>query len=95
MLSRWWLFLLEVSALLTDEDGELTSIQGMNFYAVLGFFTAMPTSLYDTYPLQGGYRGIGYPLAIFVGTCGVNALISYTKGHIRQMFVISAVFMSE
>lgn len=66
----------------------------MNFYAVLGFFPVMLTALYETNPLQVGYRGIGYPLAILVGACVVNALLSYTKGHIRQMFVVCAVIMS-
>ncbi|KAL2064448.1 hypothetical protein VTL71DRAFT_4942 [Oculimacula yallundae] len=69
-------------------------IAGMNFYAVLGFFPVMLTALYETNPLQVGYRGIGYPLAILIGACVVNALLSYTKGHIRQMFVVCALIMT-
>jgi hypothetical protein len=67
----------------------------MNFYAVLGFFPVMLEALYPPDPLAVAYRGVGYPLAILVGACLVNTLLSYTKGHVREMFFVSAAIMSK
>lgn len=55
----------------------------------------MLQALYPPDPIATGIRGLGYPLAILVGACLANALLSYTKGHIRQMFFISAAIMSK
>jgi hypothetical protein len=67
----------------------------MNFYAVLGFFPVMLQSLYPPDPIEIGVRGLGYPLAILVGACVVNALLSYTNGHVRWMLFTSAAIMSK
>ena len=69
-------------------------IAGMLFYSVLGFFPLMLQSLYVAGPVTTGLRGLGYPLAILGGACIVNTLISYTNGHIREMFMLMAVIMT-
>jgi hypothetical protein len=55
----------------------------------------MLEELYAPDPLAIGYPRIGYPLAILIGACLINTLLSYTNGHIRQMFFISAALMSK
>lgn len=69
-------------------------IAGMNFYSILGFFPLVLQYFYDTTPIEIGVRGLSYPLGILGGACVVNALVSYTRGHIRQMFFVSAAIMT-
>lgn len=69
-------------------------LAGMEFYSVLGFFPLMLTSLWPASPELTGARGVGYPLAILVGACVVSGALSYSRGHVRALFVISAALMT-
>lgn len=72
----------------------LISCAGMNFYSVLGFFPLILEYFYTTTPIQIGVRGLCYPIAILAGACIVSFAMSYTRGHVREMFVIAAVMMT-
>lgn len=66
----------------------------MNFYSVLGFFPLILENFYDTTPIEIGYRGLGYTIAFLLGACVSNFAISYTRGHVRWMFLCGAVIMT-
>lgn len=66
----------------------------MNFYSVLGFFPLILEYFYDTTPMQIGVRGLCYPIAILAGACIVSFAMSYTHGHVREMFFIAAALMT-
>ena len=66
----------------------------MDLYSILGFFPIVLSNVYNTSPIEVGVRAISYPCAILGGACIVSTLMSYTKGHVRELFFISAVMMS-
>lgn len=66
----------------------------MNFYSVLGFFPLILEDYYETTPIQIGVRGLCYPIAILAGACIVSFSISYTRGHVREMFLVAAAIMT-
>lgn len=66
----------------------------MNFYSVLGFFPLILQYYYNTTPMQIGVRALTYPIAFLVGACTVNYAMSYTRGHVREMFFAGAVLMT-
>ena len=72
----------------------LSEPPGMNLYSILGFFPLILEELSPPGPITIGIRGLGYPLAILGGARIVNALLSYTKGHVREMFLISAAIIT-
>lgn len=67
----------------------------MNFYAVLGFFPVMLEAVYATTPMLTGVRGLGYAISLIVGACAVSMLMSYSSGHVREMFTGCSVIMGE
>lgn len=66
----------------------------MDFYSILGFFPITLLDVYHTGYIETGIRALSYPWAILGGACIVSALMSYTKGQVREMFLISAAFMT-
>lgn len=66
----------------------------MNFYSVLGFFPLILQDYYNTKPITIGVRGLCYPIAILSGACIVSFLMSYTRGHVREMFFFCATLMT-
>lgn len=66
----------------------------MNFYSVLGFFPLVLQTFYVTTPIQIGVRSLCYPIGILGGACIVSFLMSYTRGHVREMFFIVATLMT-
>lgn len=66
----------------------------MNFYSVLGFFPLILQTFYQTTPIQIGVRSLCYPIAILGGACIASFLMSYTRGQVREMFLIAAVLMT-
>ena len=69
-------------------------IAGMNFYSLLNFYPLTLQFFYPPDPILIGKRAISYPLAILLGACIANYAISYTRGHIREMFFAAAVLMT-
>lgn len=66
----------------------------MDFYSILGFFPLVLTNVYNTSPITVGVRALSYPWAILGGACIVSALMSYTRGHVRVLFLVSAIIMT-
>ena len=69
-------------------------IAGMDFYSILGFFPITLLDVYYTSPVTVGVRALCYPWMILGGACIVSFLMSYTRGHIRVMFLIVACIMT-
>ena len=67
---------------------------GMDFYSILGFFPITLQSVYHTGYITIGVRALCYPWMILGGACIVSFLMSYTRGHVRPMFLIAAAFMT-
>lgn len=72
----------------------ITCISGANFFSVLLFW---PTQSYNSYghdALSVGIRNITLGFSILAGACIVLALLSLTKGHIRELMLVSCLFMT-
>lgn len=69
-------------------------VAGMDFYSILGFFPIVLQYVYHTDAITVGVRGLCYPWAILGGACIVSFLMSYTRGHVRLMFLICAGIMT-
>lgn len=67
----------------------------MFFYSILGFFPIILTAFYPPDPITIGVRALGYPIAILSGACIISFLMSYTNGHVREMFFVCATIMSK
>ena len=66
----------------------------MNFYSILNFFPILLTYYYPPSPILVGERAMGYGFSILAGACVINTLLSYTKGHVREMVTFSCVLMT-
>lgn len=69
-------------------------IAGMDFYSILGFFPVVLQNVYHTSAIVLGIRALSYPCAILGGACIVSAAMSYTKGHVRVLFLVVAAVMT-
>lgn len=69
-------------------------VAGMEFYSILGFFPIVLEYVYNTDAITIGVRGLSYPWAIMGGACIVSFLMSYTRGHVREMFLFVAAMMT-
>lgn len=67
----------------------------MNFYSILNFYPILLTNYYPAgHPILVGVRAIGYCISILAGATIMNALISYTNGHVREMLTACCVLMT-
>ena len=66
----------------------------MDFYSILGFFPITLQSVYHTSYITIGVRALCYPWMILGGACIVSFLMSYTRGHVRLMFLTAAALMT-
>jgi MFS family permease len=72
----------------------ITFISGSNFFSVLMFW---PTQSYNSYghdPLQVGIRNLALGFPILAGACIILAALSWTRGNIRALMVVSSVLMT-
>jgi MFS family permease len=72
----------------------ITFVSGMNFFSILLFW---PTQSYNSYghdPLQVGIRNLALGFPILAGACIVLTLLSFTRGRIRELMVVSCIFMT-
>lgn len=62
---------------------------------MLGFFPLVLTVLYPNLsPTQAGVRGVGFGAGVTLGASVGSLIISYSRGHVRELFVISCAAMS-
>lgn len=66
----------------------------MNFYSLLNFYPLVLGTFYPPDPQMVGFRAMRYGFSIDFGATLVTLLLSYTKGHIREMLGVSCVIMS-
>jgi hypothetical protein len=67
----------------------------MNFSSILNFYTILLSQYYGPgHPVLIGICAIGYCISILIGATIINALLSYTNGHIRQMMTICCALMT-
>ena len=66
----------------------------MDFYSILGFFPITLLNVCHTSGITLGVRALSYPWAILGGAYIVSGLMSYTRGHVREMFLICAAMMT-
>lgn len=72
----------------------ITFISGSNFFSVLLFW---PTQSYNSYghdPLSVGIRNLALGFPILAGACIILVLIGVTGGKIRELMVVSCIFMT-
>lgn len=73
----------------------LGSHLGMNFYSILNFYPLLLTNYYPPgHPILVGVRGLGYSFSILAGATIMNALLSYTRGHVRGMLTFCSALMT-
>lgn len=72
----------------------ITFISGSNFFSVIMFWPTQSYNVYGHDPWAIGIRNIALGFPILTGACVILALISYTRGHIRELLVISCCFMT-
>jgi hypothetical protein len=69
-------------------------VSGMNFYSLLNFFPLSFETMYDPDPIQVGLKGLGYGISVTAGAIFFNGMLSFTKGHNRELLLTAAVIMS-
>lgn len=72
----------------------ITFVSGSNFFSVLLFW---PTQSYNSYghdPLSVGIRNLALGFPILAGACIILVLIGLTGGRIRELMVVSCIFMT-
>ncbi|TLD26183.1 gb [Venturia nashicola] len=72
----------------------ITFISGSNFFSVLLFW---PTQSYNSYghePLSVGIRNLALGFPILAGACIILVLIGLTGGRIRELMLVSCIFMT-
>jgi hypothetical protein len=72
----------------------ITFISGSNFFSVIMFWPTQSYNVYGHDPWAIGVRNIALGFPILGGACIVLALLSYTRGHIRELMVVSCCFMT-
>jgi MFS family permease len=72
----------------------ITFISGSNFFSVIMFWPTQSYNVYGHDPLAIGVRNIALGFPILAGACIVLALLSYTRGHIRELMLVSSIFMT-
>jgi hypothetical protein len=62
---------------------------------MISYFPLLLNVLYpDLSPVQLGLRGLGFGAGVTIGASAVSLLISHTRGHVRELFLISCTTMS-
>jgi MFS family permease len=72
----------------------ITFISGSNFFSVLLFWPTQSYNVYGHDPWQVGIRNLPLGFPILAGACIVLVLLSWTRGHIRMLMLVSCIFMT-
>ncbi|KAF2087655.1 MFS multidrug transporter-like protein [Saccharata proteae CBS 121410] len=72
----------------------ITCISGANFFSVLLFWPTQSYNVYGHEPTGVGIRNITLGFSILAGACLVLAALTYTRGHIRSLMLVSCIFMT-
>lgn len=66
----------------------------MDFYSILGFFPIVLENVFNTSDITVGVRALCYPWTILGGACILSTAMSYSKGHVREMFFVCSAIMT-
>ncbi|EXJ70682.1 uncharacterized protein A1O5_05672 [Cladophialophora psammophila CBS 110553] len=69
-------------------------VSGMNFSALLNFFPLEFTTVFVPDPIQIGLKDIPPALLLIGGSVATNALLSYLKGHGRELMLVGCLIMT-
>lgn len=72
----------------------ITFISGANFFSVILFWPTQSYNVYGHDALEVGIRNLALGFPILAGACIVLVLLSWTKGHIRLLMLVSCCFMT-
>lgn len=72
----------------------ITFISGSNFFSVLMFWPTQSYNVYGHDPWDVGRRNLCLGFPILAGACIVLALLSYTKGRIRELMFVCCCVMT-
>jgi len=66
----------------------------MNFFSIILFWPTQSYNVYGQEPKQVGVRNLALGFPILAGACIVLLLLSWTKGRIRELMLVSCIFMT-
>ncbi|KIY02373.1 uncharacterized protein Z520_02511 [Fonsecaea multimorphosa CBS 102226] len=69
-------------------------VSGMNFSALLNFFPLEFTTVFVPDPIQIGLKDLPAALLLIGGSVATNALLSYLRGHGRELMLVGCLIMS-
>ena len=72
----------------------ITFISGANFFSVLLFWPTQSFNVYGHDPIGVGVRGLPIGFSILAGAVIVLFLLSYLRGHNRELMIVSCVMMT-
>lgn len=72
----------------------ITFISGSNFFSVLLFWPTQSYNVYGHGAWEVGRRNLCLGFPILAGACIVLVLLSWTKGRIRELMLVSCIFMT-
>jgi len=72
----------------------ITAISGANFFSVLMFWPVQAFNVYGHDPVQVGLRGMPIGFSILVGAVIVLGLLSYFRGHNRELMIGASIIMT-
>lgn len=72
----------------------ITAISGANFFSVLMFWPTQAYNVYGHDPVGVGIRAMPIGFAILGGAVIVLGLLSYFRGHNRELLIASSVIMT-
>ncbi|KAF2704923.1 MFS general substrate transporter [Pleomassaria siparia CBS 279.74] len=72
----------------------ITFISGSNFFSVLMFWPTQSYNVYGHDPWSVGKRNLCLGFPILAGACIGLALLSWTKGRIREIMLVSSIVMT-
>ena len=70
-------------------------VAGMNFYAFLNLFPTTLSSVYTPSPVEIGIRSFGFALGVGLGVPLGDAALSFVKGQVKIVLLVSATLMSK
>lgn len=72
----------------------ITFISGANFFSILMFWPTQAFNVYGHDPVGVGLRGIPIGFSILAGACIVLWLLSYFRGHNKELMIASSIMMT-
>jgi len=72
----------------------ITFVSGMNFFSIILFWPTQSYNVYGHNPKGVGTRNLALGFPILAGACIVLVLLSWTKGRLRELMLVSCIFMT-